>query len=578
MTDSSQSGAPADILRSMDRLCDLFETQWQAAQERQGERPRIEAFLARLPAPHQAMLLSELLPLDADYRRLSGETPKPEDYRDRGLHGDDRFVEELAGRACRLDSLHPGSRLGEGDGSLSALLAGDEAPQIELSYDDVLERLRSSTLVAAEDLTQIEKALASQHKSDDLLALREELARRGLLTDYQLDELVTAVDAKLTVGRYVLLDRMSRGGMGTVFKAVHRDMDRIVALKVLNQGPHLGAQAFQRFQREVRLVANLSHPNIVTAFDAGKHRGRPYLAMEYIEGENLDEKVARDGAVAPRIALDIAIQAAEALAYAHQQGVIHRDVKPANLMLDGKGRVKLLDLGLSRVCDAVNESADASADESRLTRSTMFMGTPEYMAPEQASDLRSADHRVNVYSLGRTLVFLLVGQRVYHGLKGWKASGHAPPRQASLPDKARVGLPQGWEMVLMKMIAEAPEQRFQSMDEVLLVLRRTPIPAPPRQTHIALHAADVPARYTPNTRAPRSTAVNRRGGPRHQDRRRGGPPGATAGDPSGPTPPTPTLPCLVVAGAAGRRQRAGVLERQTGDLKCDVGGERRSVT
>ena len=162
-------------------------------------------------------------------------------------------------------------------------------------------------------------------------------------------ESVPAVKLPCDFGPYVLIEQIGAGGMGQVFKALHRRMDRIVALKLLPEASVQDAGALERFQREARSAARLTHPNIATAYDAGEHEGKPYLVMEYVGGCDLQQHVQRHGPLPVEGAVDYVLQAARGLAYAHRQGVVHGDIKPANLILNPEGTVKILDLGLARL-------------------------------------------------------------------------------------------------------------------------------------------------------------------------------------------------------------------------------------
>ena len=271
------------------------------------------------------------------------------------------------------------------------------------------------------------------------------------------------------LGNYVIVDRLGRGGMAQVFKAQHRRMQRIVALKVLPPEMMQSPSAVQRFQREVHAAARLSHPNIVTAYDADEAMGIHFLVMECVDGENLSALVHEHGAFPAQKGLACILQAARGLEYAHGQGIIHRDIKPSNLLLDKKGVIKILDMGLARV-EATVFAAQGASDEA-CTDSGHVIGTVDYMSPEQGYDMRSTDHRTDIYSLGCTLYFLFTGCTMYQGgSMVQKVLAHrdkpTPSLRAACPD-----LPDGLEAVFQKMVAKRAKDRQQSMAEVIADLQ-----------------------------------------------------------------------------------------------------------
>jgi formylglycine-generating enzyme required for sulfatase activity len=210
------------------------------------------------------------------------------------------------------------------------------------------------------------------------------------------------------LGNYRLGELLGAGGMGQVFIAEHCRLRHVVAIKLLAPDLIRSEAARARFRREVETMARLRSPHIVAALDAGEAGGRDYLVMEYVAGRNLGDVVRYNGPLGVRQALDYLLQAAKGLRDAHAAGIVHRDVKPANLLLDSGGVVKVLDLGLARLNDAPTQDTD-------LTGQHAVMGTAAYMAPEQAVDVRRADARADVYSLGCTLFYLLTGKPPFEG-------------------------------------------------------------------------------------------------------------------------------------------------------------------
>jgi serine/threonine protein kinase len=206
--------------------------------------------------------------------------------------------------------------------------------------------------------------------------------------------------------RYRILEILGRGGMGAVFKAEHRLMQRTVALKVIRADLVDRPGTIERFQREVKAAAQLNHPNIVAALDAEQAAGVHFLVMEYVEGTSLADVVKQAGPFSVQQACIFARQTSLGLQHAFEHGMIHRDIKPHNLLRTPSGWIKILDFGLARF---VRESGALSTEPGGLTQSGSIMGTPDYMAPEQADDPHTADIRADLYSLGCTMYFLLAG-------------------------------------------------------------------------------------------------------------------------------------------------------------------------
>jgi serine/threonine protein kinase/tetratricopeptide (TPR) repeat protein len=301
-----------------------------------------------------------------------------------------------------------------------------------------------------------------------VLGLARALVRAGRITPYQSAAIYQKKSRGLLVGRYFILDKLGQGGMGVVFKARHRTTGKIVALKILPPSFARDRQALSRFTREIEAAGRLNHPNLVAALDANLDRGVHFLVMEYVEGRDLDRVVQANGPLPVVQAVDCLIQAAQGLDAAHAQGIIHRDIKPGNLMLDGTGKVRVLDLGLARIVEAANPFGQAAG--SRLTQSGMYMGTVDFMAPEQAEDSRHADLRADIYSLGCTLYFLLTGRTPFEGETVLKRLMAHQVRPAPALRAIRLDVSPALESAYQKMMAKNPADRPGTMTAVIALL------------------------------------------------------------------------------------------------------------
>lgn len=266
--------------------------------------------------------------------------------------------------------------------------------------------------------------------------------------------------------RYRVLGLIGAGGMGAVYKAEHRKMERLVALKVINPAFVASPAALERFEREVKAAARLSHPNIVAGHDADAAGDLHFLVMEFVEGMSLDRYVASKGPLPLNVAAGLIYHAAQGLQHAHEKGMIHRDIKPQNLMRTRDGGVKILDFGLARLASQALQCAPGIEDENAAdrpadaTRAGSLLGTPDYIAPEQATDAHQADIRADIYSLGCTLYFLLTGQPPFIGgsmLDKLHAHKTCEPTPIRLQ---RPEVPEELAAVLERMMAKDPAERY----------------------------------------------------------------------------------------------------------------------
>ena len=288
------------------------------------------------------------------------------------------------------------------------------------------------------------------------------------------------------LGPYRVLKVLGAGGMGVVFQAEDPHLQRLVALKAMLPGLATSDSAKQRFLREARAAAALKHDHIVTIHQVGEDRGAPYLAMEFLEGEPLDDRLKREGKLPLADVLRIGREMAEGLAAAHERGLIHRDIKPANVWLEGKkGRVKILDFGLAR----------AATGEAHLTQSGAIVGTPAYMAPEQAQG-KEVDPRSDLFSLGCVLYRMATGAAPFKGtdmISTLMAVATETPRP---PQVLEPGLPKALSdlivILLAKNVAERPASAqvvAEKLDRIAQAIAPSATPGKPRQRWPAVAAA-----------------------------------------------------------------------------------------
>jgi tRNA A-37 threonylcarbamoyl transferase component Bud32 len=240
-----------------------------------------------------------------------------------------------------------------------------------------------------------------------------------------------------------ILEVIGRGGMGIVYKARQRQLDRIVALKILPPEISRDASFSERFAREARALAKLNHPNIVSIYDSGQSGGLFYFLMEYVDGTNLRQAL-RGNQISPREALAIVPLICDALQYAHDMGIVHRDIKPENVLLDRNGRVKIADFGLAKL-------VKAGTSDSSLTLAGSTMGTPKYMAPEQMEHPGEVDHRADIYSLGVVFYEMLTGE--------------LPVGRFALPSQ-KVQVDVRLDEVVLRTLEQKPERRYQKASEI----------------------------------------------------------------------------------------------------------------
>ncbi|MGE0528925.1 MAG: serine/threonine protein kinase [Bdellovibrionales bacterium] len=328
--------------------------------------------------------------------------------------------------------------------------------------------LEKSHLFTPEDLTRLLQPYTGVKTAEGLAA---ELVKSGKLTKFQGDCLLAGKYSNLVIDQYLIQKLLGKGGLGHVYKALHKTMNRTVALKVL--APHLmnTEKAQNLFHREVLAAARLIHANIATAYDACANGQRYYLVMEYVDGPNLEQLVRKLGPLKPFVACEIIRQAALGLQHAHEMGMLHRDIKPANILIHRStltGQpwlVKIVDFGLARL--HAPDDSGTPGPGTILAKQNTVMGTPDYLSPEQSKNLHEVDIRSDLYSLGCTFYFLLTGKVPFPGgtaLEKVIRHCNAKPRPI---DYFRKDVPEPFLQVLEKLIAKDPADRFQNPKEAI---------------------------------------------------------------------------------------------------------------
>ena len=337
---------------------------------------------------------------------------------------------------------------------------------------EFFELLEKSQLLDAELISKLRPQMA-QHQKTEAKRLATTLLKNQLITEYQAKQMLAGKYKGFYLARYKILELLGAGGMGRVYLSEQLSMERLVAIKLISlpKSKKRQEQALARFKREAKAVATLRHSNIIQAFDFAEEHGMPYIVMEYIEGMDTAKIVQKFGPIPWKQVAEYGRQAAEGLEHAHMAGLVHRDIKPGNLLVDSKGQVKILDLGLVSAFDEKsNDSLTVDQDQ---------LGTVDYIAPEQALDSKNVDARADIYSLGATLYSIMTGRILYPDKT---TTQKLLLHQTTDPEpitKFVKDVPPELAGIIGKMLAKKPDERYQSAQEVAAALKTFAEPKSP---------------------------------------------------------------------------------------------------
>jgi WD40 repeat protein/tRNA A-37 threonylcarbamoyl transferase component Bud32 len=445
--------------RRVDLLCDRFEANWKS-----GRRPRLERYLGRVPPAVRPVLLRELLGLELEYRRRRGETPAPEDYRG-------RFPEQAAliTAAFSEEAAPPGpqpllvqwavsclARQAQRRDVAGADSAAYPAPPVGL-WSQLLR------LAPADPVGTPEEEPLTVVNSQGSSALRE--PERGAAPRTVPD--ATPPHAGPVLGEYELLDKLGKGGMGIVYRARHQALNRIVALKVIRPDrledlpPPKRQEWLDRFRQEARAAARSEHAHIVTVYDVGEIDGQLYYAMQYVEGCSLAE-IVRAGPLPNRRAAAYLEPVARAVHHIHTCGVLHRDLKPRNILVDRDDRPLLTDFGLAKWQESVQDTMPTRGP----------LGTPSYTAPEQVRLPARISTASDVYSLGATLYDLLTGRPPFQAADPLETLRQVRDEEPVAPRQLNPAIDRDLELICLRCLQKEPHRRYASALQLADELRR----------------------------------------------------------------------------------------------------------
>jgi len=344
----------------------------------------------------------------------------------------------------------------------------------------------------------------NQRSLGEILIANDYITKRQYL---RLKESVEAERSGQQIPGYKILGKLGAGAMATVFKAKQLSLDRLVAIKVLPQKFSANAQFIERFYAEGRAAAQLNHPNIVQAYDVGQAGAYHFFVMEYVDGRTVYDDIVKHKRYGEQEAIEIIIQISEALLHAHQKGLIHRDVKPKNVMLTKEGVAKLADMGLAR---AMSDKEAAEAEQGKA------FGTPYYISPEQIRGELNIGPPADIYSLGATLYHMVVGRVPFDGKNPSAVMHQHLKAELIKPDHVNQKLSAGISEIIEMMMAKKPRDRYQNCNDLLADLREAKAGRPPTMAHKEIAGLDLATIVQAEAAAPiTAMPVDQSGGKRN---------------------------------------------------------------
>ena len=450
--------------RTVDRVCDRFEAKWIS-----GARPRIEAYLRQVPRPARSSLFRELMILDLAYRTQSGEQPQPEEYHfrfpNRGRSIDQAFAEWARSPA---PFPRPGILTNWATDALARHRSDNtpfkspwESPRSEASPNGV--PLREG--LPPDDKSHSEQIIQSGLDYEIAGQPTEQPGPAGVLDEPMVQDAESGPVTML--GDYTLLEKLGKGGMGVVYRARQVSADRIVAVKIIRPDklddlePAKRQEWLERFRREAKVAARIESDDVVTVYEVGEIDGEHFYSMRYVDGGSLAELI-HNGPLDSRRAAKYLQRMASAVAAVHAVGIVHRDIKPRNILIDGNDRPYLSDFGLAKWADGRDE----------MTQTGACLGSPSYMAPEQAQRPSDAAPASDVYSLGASLYESLTGRPPFYAADTAETVRQLVSDEPVPPRRLNPAIERDLELICLKCLQKEPKARYQSAQQMADELRR----------------------------------------------------------------------------------------------------------